>query len=38
MREYRSFLKEIIGKFIDFMIVSQHWSETYARDMKRFDG
>lgn len=38
MREYRSFLKEIIGKFIDFMIASQHWCDTYARDMKRFDG
>jgi hypothetical protein len=38
MREYRSFLKEIIAKFIDFMIASQHWSSTYARYMKRFDG
>lgn len=38
MHEYRSFLKRIIGKFIDFMIASQHWSGTYAKYIKHFDG
>jgi len=37
MHEYRSFLKEIIERFIDFMIASQHWSDTYAEYMKHFD-
>lgn len=37
MREYKSFLKDTISKFIDFMIASQHWSNTYAMNMFYFD-
>lgn len=37
MHEYKSFLAGIIYKFIDFMVVSQHWSETYEKHLRRFD-
>ncbi len=37
MHEYKSFLAGVIYKFIDFMVASQHWSETYERHLRRFD-
>lgn len=37
MRKYISFLSETISKFIDFMIASQHWSDSYALYLSLFD-
>ena len=37
MREFKSFLRPIILKFIDFMTASQRWNSTYECDIGYFD-
>lgn len=37
MRDYKSFLRDTISSFIEFMTASQHWSDFYERALKYFD-
>lgn len=37
MKEFRSFLKPIITKFIEFRIISEQWNATYETNLRLFD-
>ena len=37
MREFISFLKPVIDRFIDFMTASQRWNIGYEKNLAQFD-